>query len=361
VSKPFSSPDYLTSDFDFDLPVDRIAQHPLDVRDRARLLSVKSEALNNYHVFDLPDLLRPGDLLVMNNTKVIPAQLFGKRGAVNVDVLLHKKQEDQQWSAFARPGKRLRVGDEIIFAPGFSAIILAKNDSGEIVIRFSSPDETVIKFLHRYGRPPLPPYIRRDKGTTPDDSARYQTVYATHEGAIAAPTAGLHFTSELLAKLDSKNIQRTMVTLHVGAGTFLPVKAEHIHDHVMHPEWGDISLDTANVINQARRERRRIIAIGTTSLRLLESVADEHGLVQPFSGETSLFIYPGYRFKVVSGLLTNFHLPRSTLFMLVSAFAGYTHIKAAYQHAIKNNYRFYSYGDATLLERADPQPSPYSA
>lgn len=340
----------LTSDFDFDLPAERIAQQPVTPRDHARLLHVKKQGLGDHHVYDLPDLLRAGDLLVMNDTKVIPARLYGKRGDVKIEILLHKKEAAQVWRAFAKPGKRLKVGDEVIFAPDFKAEVLEKREDGDILIRLSPPDDKLFEFLKRYGEPPLPPYIKREVGAAKNDQANYQTVYAAREGAVAAPTAGLHFTPELLKRLEEKNIQRTTVTLHVGAGTFLPVKAERIQDHVMHAEWGEISEATAALITKAKQEKRRIVAVGTTSLRLLETAADDKGILHHFSGETDIFITPGYRFKLVDVLMTNFHLPQSTLFMLVSAFAGRQRMKDVYAHALAENYRFYSYGDATLLE-----------
>ncbi|MFY9288160.1 MAG: tRNA preQ1(34) S-adenosylmethionine ribosyltransferase-isomerase QueA [Alphaproteobacteria bacterium] len=340
-----------TDDFDFILPPERIAQEAIEPRDQSRLLHVTSN-LSDHTVGDLPQLLRPHDLLVMNDTKVIPARLFGKRDAISIEILLHKKQAPQTWLAFARPGKRLKNGDTLIFAADFSAEILEKRESGEVLIRFSVIDEKLFALLHRYGEPPLPPYIKREKGAAKQDTERYQTIYAAKEGAVAAPTAGLHFTPRLFEALKAKNIETLTVTLHVGAGTFLPVKVEHLKDHVMHAEWGEITPDIAARINKAKQEGRRIVAVGTTSLRLLESAADEEGQVQPFSQDTAIFIYPGYRFKVVDVLLTNFHLPKSTLFMLVSAFAGVEKMRRAYEYAIAENYRFYSYGDATLLERA---------
>jgi S-adenosylmethionine:tRNA ribosyltransferase-isomerase len=343
--------DLLTSDFDFELPPERIAQTPVEPRDHARLLHVAT-TLSDHHIYDLPDLLRPTDVLVLNDTKVIPARLYGTRGAVKAEMLLHKKEGPRAWLAFARPGKRLRAGEDIIFAPNFSATILEKHDGGEILIRFSVEDRDLPALLEKYGEPPLPPYIKRAEGEAKKDTARYQTVYAAKEGAVAAPTAGLHFTDDLLAKLKTKGIATHRITLHVGAGTFLPVKAEHTRDHVMHAEWGEISPGVADALNKARKEKRRIVAVGTTALRLLESAADETGTIRPFSGDTAIFITPGYRFKAVDVLLTNFHLPKSTLFMLVSAFAGLLRMKAAYKYAIAKNYRFYSYGDATLLEKA---------
>jgi S-adenosylmethionine:tRNA ribosyltransferase-isomerase len=368
MSDTLSPPtDLRTSDFDFDLPLENIAQQPVEPRDHARLLHVTPQDLTDHHIYDLPDLLRAGDLLVMNDTKVIPARLYGKRsgerlrgaqsepkqtGEVGLEILLHKKQSPQTWLAFARPGKRLRVGDSIVFAADFCAEVLEKQESGEVLVRFSVADEKVLPLLQLYGEPPLPPYIKRELGAAKHDSDRYQTVYAAREGAVAAPTAGLHFTPELLARLQEKNIEHVKVTLHVGAGTFLPVKADRIKDHVMHAEWGEVSKATAILINKARQEGRRIVAVGTTSLRLLESAADDNGIIHPFAGDTAIFIYPGYRFKAVDALLTNFHLPKSTLFMLVCAFAGQDRMRSAYAHAIAHHYRFYSYGDATLLERA---------
>jgi len=340
-----------TSDFNFDLPTERIAQTALEPRDHARLLHVTPTTLSDHHVYDVCELLRAGDLLVMNDTRVIPARLFGKRGSVGIEILLHKKQSSSAWLAFARPGKRLRVGDTVIFAPAFSASVLEKHESGEVLLHFNIADADLLCFLHQYGEPPLPPYIKRAAGAARQDTERYQTVYAARDGAVAAPTAGLHFTPELLVKLKSKGIDTAKVTLHVGVGTFLPVKAEHIKDHVMHAEWGEISPQTATRINRAKEEGRRIIAIGTTSLRVLESAADEKGVVHPFSQDTAIFITPGYRFRVVDALLTNFHLPESTLFMLVSAFMGLQRMRTVYEYAIKNKYRFYSYGVASLLER----------
>jgi S-adenosylmethionine:tRNA ribosyltransferase-isomerase len=344
-------PEGLTEDFDFDLPESLIAQTPVVPRDAARLLHVSASGLTDRHVRNLPGLLCAGDVLVLNDTKVIPARLYGQRGAVKIEVLLHKRQGAGEWLAFARPGKRLRAGDEVVFAPGFTAHILEKREDGEVRLRFSVSDENLPELLHRYGEPPLPPYIKREAGQAKADAERYQTVYAAREGAVAAPTAGLHFTPEMFARLDAGGVERAMVTLHVGAGTFLPVKAERLADHVMHAEWGEITPSAAAALNKARAEGRRIVAVGTTSLRLLESAADEKGVIHSFSGETDIFISPGYPCRAADLLLTNFHLPKSTLFMLACAFAGTARMRAAYAHAIANGYRFYSYGDATLLER----------
>jgi len=351
-AQPLFQSELRTADFDFDLPPERIAQMPVTPRDRARLLQVTQSAFSDHHMVDLPSLLRAGDLLVMNDTKVIPARLYGKRGEVEIEILLHKKQSPQTWLVLAKPGKRLHAGDRVAFAPDFSAEILEKRADGEILIRFSAADEKLPEFLETHGYTPLPPYIRRDKTSNAEDRTRYQTIYAAREGAIAAPTAGLHFTPELLANLAARGIECASITLHVGAGTFLPVKAELLRDHVMHSEWGEIAPGIAAYINKAKREGRRIVAVGTTSLRLLEAAVDAKGMLHPFAGETDIFIYPGYQFRIADALLTNFHLPQSTLFMLVAAFAGLERMKEAYAYAIAQNYRFYSYGDATLLERA---------
>jgi len=257
------------------------------------------------------------------------------------------------WAVLARPGKRLKIGNTITFAPDFSAEVLEKREDGEVLLRFNVADDAFLPLLQKYGEPPLPPYIKRSPGSARADAERYQTVFANRDGAVAAPTAGLHFTPALLDKLAAKGIGLVKVTLHVGAGTFLPVKTEYIKDHIMHAEWGEISEDVANSINLAHREGRRIVCVGTTSLRVLESAADENGSVRPFSEETSIFITPGYRFRICDVLMTNFHLPQSTLFMLVSAFMGLEAMRAAYAYAIRENYRFYSYGDACLLERGN--------
>jgi S-adenosylmethionine:tRNA ribosyltransferase-isomerase len=345
------------SDFDFDLPPGLIARHPVEPRDAARLLVVGS-GLADRHVRDLPELLRPGDLLVVNDTKVIPAQLAGwregggERGEAAIEVTLHRNAGGRLWQAFARPGKRLRPGDRIHFGDDFSAEVLAKAPAGDITLRFDVGDTDLSAALARYGDMPLPPYIRKLRPVEPRDADDYQTVYARDPGAVAAPTAGLHFTSGLLAELSARGIERVNVTLHVGAGTFLPVKTDRIEDHRMHAEYGEISAATAEAINRARTERRRIVAVGTTSLRLLETAARHDGLVEPFAGETDIFITPGYRFKSADLLMTNFHLPKSTLVMLVAAFAGLPRITAAYAHAVAESYRFFSYGDACLLERA---------
>ncbi|MBV8061309.1 MAG: tRNA preQ1(34) S-adenosylmethionine ribosyltransferase-isomerase QueA [Alphaproteobacteria bacterium] len=346
----------LTADFDFDLPPERIAQAAVEPRDHARLLHVRADGLYDHHVYDLPDLLQAGDVLVVNDTKVIPARIYGRRGDVAVEVLLHKKHvanaDGQIWRAFARPGKRLKAGDTICFADDFTATIVEKLEGGEILLHLAYDDVALMQALEKYGEPPLPPYIHREQGAALADRDRYQTVYARHEGSVAAPTAGLHFTPELLERLRGKGIEIARVTLHVGAGTFLPVKAERLSEHKMHAEYGVVTPDVADQVNAARKAGRRIVAVGTTALRLLESAAGDNGDLRPFAAETSIFIYPGYRFKIVDALMTNFHLPQSTLFMLVSAFAGMDRMRQAYAHAISSEYRFYSYGDASLLEKA---------
>ncbi len=335
--------------FDFDLPADRIAQRPVSPRDAARLLHVRADGFDDCAVRDLPGLLRRGDLLVFNDTRVIPARLAGTRGEAKVSVTLHQILSPDAWRVFAKPAKRLRPGDRITFAADFSAEVLEKGSTGDVVLRFDRAGAELIGALHDYGAMPLPPYIR---GGVADgqDVTDYQTLFAKEEGAVAAPTAALHFTPELMAGLAAAGIQTATLTLHVGAGTFLPVKSDDTDDHVMHEEVGVLTDAVADRVNAARRNGGRIVAVGTTSLRLLESAADEDGTVRPFTGATDIFITPGYRFKAVDVLLTNFHLPRSTLFMLVSAFAGLDRMQAAYQHAIASGYRFYSYGDCCLLE-----------
>ncbi len=342
------------SDFDFALPRELIADRPARPRDASRLLVVPAAggAIEDRAIRDLPALLRPGDLLVLNDTRVIPARLAGRRGDAAIEVTLHKAEGAGRWRAFARPAKRLKAGQRLAFARGFAALVLEKREGGEIVLDFGLGDAALAALLERHGAMPLPPYIRRPKGGDARDRADYQTVYAAREGAVAAPTAGLHFTPALFAALDTRGIERAFVTLHVGAGTFLPVKTEDVTKHAMHAEWGEVSAETAAAIAETRNGGGRIVAVGTTSLRLLESAADDAGAVRAWAGETRLFIAPGYRIRTADVLLTNFHLPRSTLFMLVAAFAGLARMKAAYAHAIARRYRFFSYGDACLLERA---------
>ncbi len=345
------------SDFDFDLPERLIARYPARPRDSARLLLVRAAGLEDRLVSELPAVLRPGDLMVFNETKVIPAQLRGRRlrpgaGEAAVEITLHKRAGGDRWHAFAKPGRRLAPGDRVRFGKDFTAEVLAKAPDGDLLLRFDRAGPELMTALGRHGTMPLPPYIRKLRPVEATDAEDYQTVYAGPEGAVAAPTAGLHFTPALLERLAARGIERAALTLHVGAGTFLPVKAERIEEHRMHAEYGEIPPPVAEAVTRARAEGRRVVAVGTTSLRLLESAADEAGRLRPFAGETDIFITPGYRFRAVDLLMTNFHLPRSTLFMLVAAFAGLARMKQAYAHAIAREYRFFSYGDATLLERA---------
>ena len=345
------------SDFDFDLPERRIARHPARPRDAARLLVVRQQMLEDRIVRDLPGILRPGDLMVFNDTRVIPAQLQGRRirpggGEAKVEATLHQPAGPGRWHAFAKPGRRLAAGDRIEFGEGLAAVVLSKAPDGDVLLEFDHAGAALLQALHRHGAMPLPPYIRKLRPVEPADAEDYQTVYARREGAVAAPTAGLHFTPALLESLARRGIERATVTLHVGAGTFLPVKAERIEEHRMHAEQGEIPPAAAAAVNRARAEGRRVVAVGTTSLRLLEAAADEAGRLRAFGGETDIFITPGYRFRVVDLLMTNFHLPKSTLFMLVAAFAGLERMRRAYAHAVAAEYRFFSYGDASLLERA---------
>jgi S-adenosylmethionine:tRNA ribosyltransferase-isomerase len=333
--------------FDFHLPPERIALRPASPRDSARLLRVGGSSLSDHIVSDLPLLLRAGDVLVFNDTRVIPAQLEGRRGDARIGATLHKREGVREWRAFVRNAKRLRDGDRIDFGEGVAAIANDRRDDGSYLLRFEGA-EPVELLLERAGRMPLPPYIAGKRDTDERDASDYQTMFAREKGAVAAPTAALHFTPRLMEALAAKGVQHETLTLHVGAGTFLPVKAEDTDDHVMHSEWGRIDAATADRLNRAREEGGRVIAVGTTSLRLLESAAAS-GRVLPFEGDTAIFITPGYTFRAVDGLLTNFHLPRSTLFMLVSALIGREAMQAAYAHAIAEGYRFYSYGDASLL------------
>ena len=334
--------------FDFELPTDRIALRAARPRDAARRRLVAGDVLSDRGVLDLPDILRPGDVLVFNDTRVIPAQLEGRRGAAKVGATLHKREGVREWWAFVRNAKRVRDGDVIEFAEGVTASAIERDAEGAILLHFHGA-EPVELLLERAGEMPLPPYIAGKRATDEADRADYQTMFAREAGAVAAPTAALHFTDRLIAALDRRGVKRETLTLHVGAGTFLPVKADDTSSHRMHSEWGRIDESTASRLNAARASGGRLIAVGTTSLRLIESAADEAGAIQPFEGDTAIFITPGYRFKAVDGLMTNFHLPRSTLFMLVSALMGLETMKRAYAHAIGRGYRFYSYGDSSLL------------
>ena len=334
--------------FDFDLPPERIALRPAAPRDSARLLVLDGAATRDRIVADLPSELRANDILVFNDTRVIPAQLEGTRGEARIGATLHKREGPRRWRAFIRNAKRLRPGDTIDFGAGVSATASDRAQDGSFALDFAG-DEPVELLLERAGRMPLPPYIAAKRPTDARDADDYQTMFAREAGAVAAPTAALHFTPDLIAALDAAKIAHTTLTLHVGAGTFLPVKAQDTADHQMHAEWGKIDAETAARLNAVRASGGRVIAVGTTSLRLIESATDSDGIIQPFEGDTSIFITPGYRFRGIDGLLTNFHLPRSTLFMLVSALMGLDRMQAAYAHAIANDYRFYSYGDASLL------------
>ena len=354
-----------TDFFDFDLPDDRIALEPADPRDSARLLLVKpGNGVEDRQVHELPRLLRPGDALVFNDTRVMHTALMGERwrggNRARVSVNLHKRVDASRWRAFAQPAKRLAVGDRIQFGHDgrvcllgtLDAIVSVVGEGGEVELSFSMHSAYLDQAIEALGDPPLPPYIASKRSVSSADADRYQTIYARREGAVAAPTAGLHFTPELFAALDQAGISRHFVTLHVGAGTFLPVKAEDTDGHRMHAEWGEVTGDVAEALNDVRAKGGRIVAVGTTSLRLLEASADDGGKLGPSAGETDIFITPGYTFKAVDLLLTNFHTPKSTLFMLVSAFSGLDTMKAAYRHAVASGYRFYSYGDACLLHPA---------
>ena len=342
-----------TTDFDFFLPPGRIAQHPAHPRDAARLLHV-GNALADHTVAELADLLREGDLLVANDTRVIPAQLTARRGAARIGITLDRPLPDGTWHALARNARRLQPGDRLAFegAADFCATVQSRPDGGGVVLRFDRAGLAFAHALRQAGALALPPYIDRPDGPTAQDAADYQTVFAAHDGAVAAPTAGLHFTPALLARLAERGIGRATLTLHVGAGTFLPMRTERVAEHRIHAEYGSLGAETAARIRATRKAGGRIVAVGTTSLRLLEWATDADGVTHPRSGDTDIFILPGRKLRGADLLLTNFHLPRSTLFMLVCAFAGTDRMKAAYAHAIAAGYRFYSYGDASLLERA---------
>ena len=346
--------------FDFDLPPERIALRPAEPREAARLLAV-GDVEPDCTVVDLPNLLRPGDCLVVNDTRVIPARLSGRRRRgdteARVEATLHKREGADLWRAFLKPAKRVADGETIAFgteADPLDATCLEHAGEGEVVLRFALAGAALDAALERHGAMPLPPYIAGKRAVDARDAADYQTLFAARPGAVAAPTASLHFTPPLVAAIEARGVAIHRLTLHVGAGTFLPVKADDTDGHRMHAEWGTIDQATADALNAARAAGGRIVAAGTTSLRLLESAAREDGTVAPFCGDTSIFIKPGYRFCAVDALLTNFHLPRSTLFMLVAAFAGLDTMQAAYAHAIAAGYRFYSYGDACFLTRAEP-------
>ena len=335
--------------FDFELPQERIALRPVAPRDAARMLCVSGDGrLEDAHVLDLPKRLRAGDCLVFNDTRVIPAQLEGRRGEAKIGATLHKRVDLRRWQAFIRNAKRLKPGDEIIFGGGVTVTAEERLEDGSFILFFHG-EEAVEILLDRAGTMPLPPYIASKRGIDEADKSDYQTMFAEKDGAVAAPTASLHFTPRLMDALASAGIGHETLTLHVGAGTFLPVKADDTDEHQMHSEWGRIDAATAERLNAVRAKGGRIIAVGTTVLRLLESAATDDRVIQPFEGDTAIFITPGYRFKAIDGLMTNFHLPKSTLFMLVSALMGLEVMRAAYSHAIAHEYRFYSYGDSSLL------------
>jgi S-adenosylmethionine:tRNA ribosyltransferase-isomerase len=353
--------------FDFDLPPERIALRPVSPRDAAKLLVVKSGTADEFQdriVRDLPDLLEPGDALVVNDTKVIPARLTGRRigrgEEPRIEANLHKRIDGSRWRAFVRPAKRLvpgdvvRFGDEgkVCFIGQLDASVEEKGEGGEVTLSFAFHGGVLDQAIAERGDMPLPPYIASRRPADEADRSDYQTLFAQDEGSVAAPTAGLHFTEDLLARLVTRGVALHRVTLHVGAGTFLPVKTDDTADHVMYAEWGHVDGVTADALNQVRKAGKRVVAVGSTALRLLESAASEDRMIRPFAGETSIFITPGYRFRAVDLLMTNFHLPRSTLFMLVAAFSGLDNMKRAYAHALASGYRFYSYGDACLLHPA---------
>ncbi|QUL38814.1 tRNA preQ1(34) S-adenosylmethionine ribosyltransferase-isomerase QueA [Erythrobacter sp. JK5] len=337
--------------FDFELPPERIALRPVRPRDAARMLVVRAQGpFEDRGVSDLPDLLEPGDVLVFNDTRVIPAQLEGRRagGEAKIGATLHKRIDLRRWQAFVRNARRVKLGDQLVFGGGVTAIAEARQADGSLTLMFEG-EEPVEVLLDRAGTMPLPPYIAGKRAVDEQDLADYQTMFAKEDGAVAAPTASLHFTDALVDAIDARGIGRETLTLHVGAGTFLPVKADDTDDHAMHSEFGRISAATAARLNAARNGGGRIIAVGTTALRLLESAAQPDGTIAPFEGDTDIFITPGYRFRGIDGLMTNFHLPKSTLVMLVSALMGRERMMAAYDHAIASEYRFYSYGDSSLL------------
>ena len=351
--------------FDYVLPRELIASQPISPRHASRLLDLSQEdKITDRHFSDLPDILQEGDVLVCNDTKVIPARLYAQRGEAKVEVTLYHPQDMLTWWSFIKNAKRLKENDVIKFYNDnisaqdskFSATVLKKDSEDGVLLKFNCQDEELSEYLQVFGYMPLPPYIKRERPGEDslwhkfDDKENYQTIYASKEGAVAAPTAGLHFTPEVLAKLKDKGVRQVFVTLHVGAGTFLPIKTDNTEDHKMHAEYGIISKETADIINQAKQNGNRIIAVGTTSLRLLESAADDKGVLHPFAKETDIFITPGYKFKMIDMLITNFHLPKSTLFMLVSAVAGLERMQKAYAHAIEEKYRFYSYGDSSILK-----------
>ncbi len=344
-----------TEDFDFDLPERLIAQAPARPRDAARLLVVGRDGAGDRGMRDLPGLLRPGDIMVVNDTRVIPARLRGQRGDATVEIMLNRAEGGGLWEALVRNARRLRPGDTVAIegAPALAPRVVERREGGMVLLDFGPDQAALATALEAAGEVPLPPYIARPEGPRPEDREDYQTIFAARPGAVAAPTASLHFTPALLAAIAARGVVQAVVTLHVGAGTFLPMRAEDPREHKLHPEWGEVTEQAAAAINAARAAGGRVVAIGTTALRLLETAAQADGRIAPFRGLTDIFLLPGHRFRGADLLLTNFHLPRSTLFMLVSAFAGTARMRAAYAHAIAEGYRFYSYGDGSLLSRED--------
>ena len=337
--------------FDYELNSNLIAQKPCVPRDNSRLLNCTNEVAEDLQFNDLPSILNAGDVLVINNTKVIPSRLFGKRDQVNVEVTLHMKTNNNTWKAFLKPGRKCKVNDTITFQNDLKAKVIEKYIEGDVLLHFNKNDGNVLKDINYQGQMPLPPYIKRNQKNE-SDNEDYQTIFAEEVGAVAAPTAGLHFTDQLIYKLKSKGVLFAPITLHVGAGTFLPVKVDNIHDHKMHEEWGCLSKNTSHIINKAIQKNKRIISVGTTSLRILETVASlKNGRIEPWSGVTNLFITPGFKFKIVDLLITNFHLPKSTLLMLVSAFHGKERTFDRYKYAIEKKYRFFSYGDSCIFSK----------
>lgn len=336
--------------FEFKLPQENIATEPMNPRENAKLLHICPNELADLHIRNIPDLFEKGDLLVFNDTKVIPAKVNGLRGEAKISVNLLKQISLNEWAVLAKPAKRLKIGDIFTIADDFHATVKEKQENGQIILEFNVSGTEFYSKLEENGQMPLPPYIKREQAGEESDTDNYQTIYAKHKGAVAAPTAGLHFTENLMQQLQDKGIKFAFTTLHVGAGTFLPVKVDDTEDHEMHSEFCILNEETANLINKTKKSGKKVIAIGTTSLRVLESATDEQGIIHPYNQETNIFITPGYKFRMVDKLMTNFHLPSSTLFMLVSAFSGLENMQAAYNHAIENKYRFYSYGDSCLLE-----------
>jgi S-adenosylmethionine:tRNA ribosyltransferase-isomerase len=336
--------------FEFELPQENIATEPMNPREDAKLLHIFPSELKDLHIRNLPDLFGKDDLLVFNDTKVIPAKINGFRGEAKISINLLKQISLNEWAVLAKPAKRLKIGDIFTIANDFYATVKEKHENGQIILGFNVSGTEFYSKLEENGQMPLPPYIKRDQEGRDSDKHNYQTVYAKNKGAVAAPTAGLHFTEKLMQQIQDMGINFAFTTLHVGAGTFLPVKVDDTEDHQMHSEFCILNEETAELINKTKANGNKIIAVGTTSLRVLESATDEQGIIHPFHQETNIFITPGYKFRMVDKLMTNFHLPSSTLFMLVSAFSGLENMQAAYNHAIENKYRFYSYGDSCLLE-----------